>query len=207
MARTGPHQVVVELAAQAGVPVINGLTLREQPCQALADLFTLHERFGDLRGVVLAFVGDGNNVYHSLALMGATLGMEIRLAHPDGYGPNDRIVTRARELAAASDGRLVFAANPPRWCRRRSHLHRRLDVWARRPRRRSGARVPRYRSRAMLARPARGSRDALPARASRRGDHVRRDGWAAERELRPVRETASCPEGPPSGTPPITPRH
>lgn len=109
MARTGPHEVVVELAAQASIPVINGLTIREHPCQALADLFTLHERFGDLRGLPLAFVGDGNNVYHSLALMGATLGMEVRLAHPPGYGPNERIVARARELAAASGGQLAFA--------------------------------------------------------------------------------------------------
>jgi ornithine carbamoyltransferase len=109
MARTGPHEVVVELAAQASIPVINGLTIREHPCQALADLFTLQERFGDLRGLTLAFVGDGNNVYHSLALMGATLGMEIRLGHPPGYGPNDRIVARARELAASSGGRLAFS--------------------------------------------------------------------------------------------------
>src|SRR6266516_117479 len=70
MARTGPHEVVVELAAQASVPVINGLTLREHPCQALADVFTLHEKFGRLDGLVLAFVGDGNNVYHSLSLAG-----------------------------------------------------------------------------------------------------------------------------------------
>jgi ornithine carbamoyltransferase len=127
MARTGPHEVVVELAAQAGVPVINGLTLREHPCQALADLFTLHERFGDLRGVVLAFVGDGNNVFHSLALMGATLGMEIRLAHPDGYGPNDRIVARARELAAASGGRLVFARDPHEVVRGAAVIY--TDAW------------------------------------------------------------------------------
>jgi ornithine carbamoyltransferase len=112
MARTGPHQVVVELATQANVPVINGLTLREHPCQALADLFTLHERFGELRGLPLAFVGDGNNVYHSLALLGATMGMEIRLAHPDGYAPNDRIVTQAKGLAAGSGGKLVFASEP-----------------------------------------------------------------------------------------------
>ncbi len=112
MARTGPHEVVVELAARASIPVINGLTIREHPCQALADLFTLHERFGDLRGCVLAFVGDGNNVYHSLVLMGATLGMEVRLAHPVGYGPNERIVARAREIAAASGARLVFTEDP-----------------------------------------------------------------------------------------------
>jgi ornithine carbamoyltransferase len=112
VARTGPHEVVVELAAQASIPVINGLTLREHPCQALADLFTLHERFGDLRGRVLAFVGDGNNVYHSLALLGAMLGLEVRLAHPVDYGPNPRIVERAEELAASSGGKLSFGRNP-----------------------------------------------------------------------------------------------
>ena len=112
MARTGPHEVVAELAARASIPVINGLTIREHPCQALADMFTLHEHFGDLRGVVLAFVGDGNNVYHSLALMGATLGMEVRLAHPVGYGPNDRIVARAMEIAALSGGSLHFMDDP-----------------------------------------------------------------------------------------------
>jgi ornithine carbamoyltransferase len=112
MARTGPHEVVVELAAQASIPVINGLTIREHPCQALADLFTLHERFGDLRGLPIAFVGDGNNVYHSLALMGATLGMDVRLAHPAGYGPIERIVARARDIAVASGGRLAFADDP-----------------------------------------------------------------------------------------------
>jgi ornithine carbamoyltransferase len=112
VARTGPHEVVVELAAQAGIPVINGLTLREHPCQALADIFTIREHLGDLRGAVLAFVGDGNNVYHSLALLGAALGMEVRLAHPPGYAPNERIVARAQELAAASGARLTFGHDP-----------------------------------------------------------------------------------------------
>ena len=141
MARTGPHEVVVELAARASIPVINGLTIREHPCQALADLFTLHERFGDLRGVVLAFVGDGNNVYHSLALMGATLGMEVRLAHPVGYGPNERIVARAREIAAG-DGRPGSCSPTTR--ARRSRAPRRSTRtpgrrWARRRRPRSAA--------------------------------------------------------------------
>jgi ornithine carbamoyltransferase len=110
--RTGPHEVAVELAVQADVPVINGLTIREHPCQALADMFTIQERFGRLEGLVVAFVGDGNNVYHSLALLGATLGMEIRLAHPNGYEPNQRIVERARELAARTGGRIVLGADP-----------------------------------------------------------------------------------------------
>lgn len=112
VARTGPHEVVAELAAHARIPVINGLTLREHPCQALADVFTLRERYGRLDGLVLAFVGDGNNVYHSLALLGAALGMEIRLAHPAGYAPNPRIVERAEAAAAAGRGRLVFSDDP-----------------------------------------------------------------------------------------------
>src|SRR3954463_12665303 len=106
--RTGPHEVVAELAASAAIPVVNGLTLREHPCQALADLFTLRERFGRLDGLVLAFVGDGNTVYHSLALLGVALGLEVRLAHPAGYGPNERIVERARAIAAKTGGGLSF---------------------------------------------------------------------------------------------------
>ena len=112
VARAGPHEIVVELAAQAAIPVINGLTIREHPCQALADVFTLRERFGRLDGLVLAFVGDGNNVYHSLALLGPALGLEVRLAHPPGYAPNARLVERARELADAGGGRLAFTHDP-----------------------------------------------------------------------------------------------
>jgi ornithine carbamoyltransferase len=112
VARTGPHEVVLELAAQAAIPVINGLTLREHPCQALADVFTIREHLGSLEGVVVTFVGDGNNVYHSLALVGAALGMEIRLAHPARYGPDERIVAAAEALAEASGGRLVFGSDP-----------------------------------------------------------------------------------------------
>ena len=141
MARTGPHQVVVELATQASVPVINGLTLREHPCQALADLFTLHERFGELRGLPLAFVGDGNNVYHSLALLGATMGMEVRLAHPDGYEPNDRIVAQAREprRGRRRPARVRAGARRGRPRALRSSTPTPGRRWARRPRRRSGA--------------------------------------------------------------------
>ena len=125
--RTGPHEVAVELAAQADIPVINGLTLREHPCQALADVFTMQERFGRLEGLAVAFVGDGNNVYHSLALLGATLGMEIRLAHPPGYAPNERLVARATELSARSGGRLTFTHDPLEAVRGASVVY--TDAW------------------------------------------------------------------------------
>ena len=125
--RTGPHEVVLELAAQAEIPVINGLSLREHPCQALADVFTIQEFVGPLEGRVVAFVGDGNNVYHSLALVGAALGMEIRLAHPAGYAPNERIVARAQELAAGSGGRLVFGQDPAEIVRGASVVY--TDAW------------------------------------------------------------------------------
>jgi ornithine carbamoyltransferase len=127
VARTGPHEVVEALASQASIPVINGLTLREHPCQALADLFTIHERFGSTEGRVLAFVGDGNNVYHSLALLGAMLGMEVRLAHPADYGPNPRIVERAEEIAKGTGARLEFGRNPAKVVRGADIVY--TDAW------------------------------------------------------------------------------
>jgi ornithine carbamoyltransferase len=77
--------VVVELAEVATVPVINGLTPKHHPCQALADLLTLRERFGSLAGLKLAYVGDGNNMARSLALLGRAVGVEVAVASPDGY--------------------------------------------------------------------------------------------------------------------------
>ncbi len=139
--RTGPHEVAVELAAQARIPVINGLTLREHPCQALADLFSIRERLGSFDGLVLAFVGDGNNVYHSLALLGAILGIEVRLAHPAGYAPNPRIVERAagpRGGQRRTTG--PSARTPMRWSAApQSCIPMPGRRWARRPRPRNGA--------------------------------------------------------------------
>jgi ornithine carbamoyltransferase len=83
--RTGPDELVRELAEHASVPVINMLTAGHHPCQALADLLTLRETFGRLEGLTLAYVGDGNNVARSLALLGALAGVEVRIASPDGY--------------------------------------------------------------------------------------------------------------------------
>jgi len=83
--RTGPDAVVEELASHSSVPVFNMLTAGHHPCQALADLLTLREAFGALDGLVLAYVGDGNNVARSLAVLGALAGMEVRVAAPAGY--------------------------------------------------------------------------------------------------------------------------
>jgi ornithine carbamoyltransferase len=110
--RTGPHEIAVELAAQADIPVVNALTLREHPCQALADVFTLGEAFGRLDGLVVAFIGDGNNVFNSLAVVGAGQGIEVRLAHPPGYAPDPEIMAQASALAEAHGGRLVLGHDP-----------------------------------------------------------------------------------------------
>jgi len=83
--RTGPDELVRELAAHSSVPVINMLTAGHHPCQALADLLTLRETFGRLEGLTLAYVGDGNNIARSLALLGDRAGVEVRIAAPDGY--------------------------------------------------------------------------------------------------------------------------
>ena len=83
--RSGSHETVEELAAAAEVPVINALTPLHHPCQALADLQTLAERFGGLEGVSVAYVGDGNNVARSLAILGRKAGVEVRVATPEGY--------------------------------------------------------------------------------------------------------------------------
>ena len=197
--RTGPHEVALELAAQAGIPVINGLTLREHPCQALADVFTMRERFGRLDGLVVAFVGDGNNVYHSLALLGAALGMEIRLAHPAGYAPNERIVARAAELAEASGGRLTFGHDPRAAVRGAAVVY--TDAWTSmgqeaetEERRDAFAGFARRRRPARRRGPRRRRRDALPAGASRRGDHLGSHGRAAQPDLGAVGEPAARPE-------------
>jgi ornithine carbamoyltransferase len=107
--RTGPHAVVEELALHAGVPVINMLTADHHPCQALADLMTLRERFGSLQGLRLVYVGDGNNVAHSLMLLGAMAGMEVVVATPAELEPDARYASNGsvritNDAKAAAEG-------------------------------------------------------------------------------------------------------
>ena len=110
--RTGPHEIAVEFAARASIQVINALTLHEHPCQALADVFTIEEALGPIPGRVVAFVGDGNNVFHSLALVAVGQGAAVRLAHPPGYGPDEAVVRQVVELAHGSGGSLVIGTDP-----------------------------------------------------------------------------------------------
>ncbi|MEA2350071.1 MAG: ornithine carbamoyltransferase [Thermoleophilaceae bacterium] len=106
--RTGPQATLEELAEHSEVPVVNMLTSDHHPCQALADLLTLRERFGDLRGLKLAYVGDGNNVAHSLMLLGAKAGMEVAVATPEQHRPSLSVdggsVTVTTDPQAAADG-------------------------------------------------------------------------------------------------------
>lgn len=101
MVRTFDHEELVELAGAAEVPVINGLTDQHHPCQALADLLTAREEFGALEGLEVSYIGDGNNVAHSLAIACALTGARLTIAHPEGHGPDAGIMELADSSGAA----------------------------------------------------------------------------------------------------------
>ncbi len=111
VARVYYHSVLGELAQFAGVPVINALSDHEHPCQALADLMTVQERKGIGRQT-LAWVGDGNNVCHSFILLGTLLGHTVRVATPEGYEPDEEVITQAQRYAEASNGALILTHSP-----------------------------------------------------------------------------------------------
>ena len=114
VARTFSQASVEELAHWSSVPVMNALTDMYHPCQALADVFTLREHFGDVRGLKLAFVGDGNNVAHSLMLTAVRLGMDFSIATPKRHAANPDVVSQAEGLAAISGARLEITNDPKR---------------------------------------------------------------------------------------------
>jgi ornithine carbamoyltransferase len=112
MARVFAHSDVEGLAAHASVPVINGLSDYVHPCQALSDLFTIYEKRGALQGLKLAYVGDGNNVAHSLLFAASKMGMEIRVATPSGYEPQQEVVSKAEAFGRQTGGRVVLDTDP-----------------------------------------------------------------------------------------------
>jgi ornithine carbamoyltransferase len=110
--RTYAHDTITEMAEYATVPVINALSDLEHPCQALADFLTLDERFGTVQGLNFTYVGDGNNVCHSLLLTGAQLGAHCKVATPKHYGPDPSIVEKAQAIAAKTGASITLLHDP-----------------------------------------------------------------------------------------------
>ncbi len=111
MARTFSHELLEELAREASIPVINGLTDRLHPCQAMADLQTIAERM-DPREAVVAYVGDGNNVVHSLALLAGVLGMQLRIGTPESHRPDVAVMEQVKALSKASGAKVTMTDDP-----------------------------------------------------------------------------------------------
>ena len=128
VARTFAQETLEELARWSSVPVINALSDLYHPCQALADVFTLTEVFGELRGRKLAFIGDGNNVAHSLMLTATRLGMDFAIATPKGYEPNQEIVETADRIAQSTGATPTLTHNPEEAVRDADAVY--TDVWA-----------------------------------------------------------------------------
>jgi len=128
VARTYSQETVDELARWSGIPVVNALSDLYHPCQALADVFTLKERFGQLRGLKLGFVGDGNNVAHSLLLCCSRLGMSCSVATPPGYEPKAEIVAEAKQFASESGAEISITNDPLGAVKSANAVY--TDVWA-----------------------------------------------------------------------------
>ncbi len=110
--RTFSHQDAEELARYATIPVINGLTDEEHPCQALSDLLTIYEKKGKLKGLTLAFIGDANNVANSLILAASLVGMNFRIASPNGYQVKERVLSLARRFGSVSGATILLTEEP-----------------------------------------------------------------------------------------------
>ena len=186
--RTFAQETIAGMARYASIPVINALSDLEHPCQALADYFTLQERFGDLKKITLAYVGDGNNVAHSLMLTCACLGSSIRIATPKGYSPNAQMVADARKIAKQTGARIELLTDPHAAVAGVDAVY--TDAWASMGQEHEAA------QRAEIFRPYRVNRElmakAAPAAAfmhclpAHRGEesHRRGDGFGKLRHLR-----------------------
>ncbi|KUK17408.1 MAG: Ornithine carbamoyltransferase [Thermococcus sibiricus] len=128
MARVFDHQDVVDLAKYGSVPVINGLSDFSHPCQALADYMTIKEKKGRIEGIKVVYVGDGNNVAHSLMIAGTKLGANVVVATPEGYEPDARVIKWAEENAAESGGSFELLHDPVQAVKDADVIY--TDVWA-----------------------------------------------------------------------------
>ncbi|HEY4003349.1 MAG TPA: ornithine carbamoyltransferase [Candidatus Xenobia bacterium] len=127
MARTYKHETVTELSKYSRVPVINGLSDYEHPCQILADLLTLYEKRGKLEGLKISYFGDGNNVAHSLMLGAVLVGAHYAGAHPAGYMPEGKVVEQARELGKKTGAKVDITSDPHEAARKSDMIY--TDVW------------------------------------------------------------------------------
>ena len=125
--RTFGHERIEELARHASIPVINGLTDLHHPCQALADYLTMRERFGKTKGLKIAYLGDGNNVLHSLMLVGALIGVNVSAACAPGFEPDEGVVEKTRELASASGASVDLSSDVQRATEGAHAVY--TDVW------------------------------------------------------------------------------
>jgi len=128
MARVFGHDIVAALARHATVPVINGLSDLEHPCQILADLMTVRERQGKLKGLRGAYIGDGNNVAHSLLLGAARVGMHFTVATPKGFEPRSEVLAEAQKIGRAAGAEISVVNDPVQAARKADLLY--TDVWA-----------------------------------------------------------------------------
>jgi ornithine carbamoyltransferase len=112
MVRTFDHQIVLDIGVHAAIPIINGLTDYLHPCQAMADYMTIQEKKGDFKGLKVCYMGDGNNVAHSLMLCGARLGADVTVASPPGYEPNLVVFQEATEDAKESGSKIDVVHDP-----------------------------------------------------------------------------------------------
>ena len=128
VARVYSQEVLGELSEHASIPVINALSDRFHPCQALSDFFTLEERFGELRGLRVAYVGDGNNVCHSLLSIGARTGVHLCVATPAGYEPEPAIIAEAKRTARETRGKIEVMHSPEQAVAGAQAIY--TDVWA-----------------------------------------------------------------------------
>ena len=128
MARVFAHQTILDLVKYSRVPVINGLSDFTHPCQGLADLFTIYEKKGRLSGLKLAYIGDGNNVAHSLLFGCSKVDMDIILACPSGYEPNPEVLSKAKEEGRRSGCKVKVTNDPKEAARKADIIY--TDVWA-----------------------------------------------------------------------------
>ncbi len=127
VARTYRHEDIKDLAVHAAIPVINGLSNRAHPCQALGDIFTIKEKLGAFKGICLSYIGDGNNVLNSLMIAAAKVGLDMKVATPKGYEPMKEMVKAANIFARESGSKLELSNDPGKAVRDADVLY--TDVW------------------------------------------------------------------------------